>query len=137
MYIKGKNLQWNENTGIFEEIKVKEKTKNFYGETCTDRSRYKPNVNELVQIADFNGNLSEGNYMFKDGKDNGIRLYGLTNPALDVTERQKWVDSIKEEGNLAKEEINTMLEEMKTQEELNEEKIDNSANSLSNNTNAE
>lgn len=134
MYIKGKNLQWNENTGVFEEVKEK-KSKNFYGESCTDRSRYKPNVNELVQIADFNGNLSEGNYMFKDGKDNGIRLYGLTNPALDVTERQKWVDSIKEQGNQAKEEINKMLDEMKTQEELNEEEIDNSVNEVSNGTN--
>ena len=73
----------------------------------------------------------------KDGKDNGIRLYGLTNPALDITERQKWVDNIKEEGKHAKEEINEILMEMKTQEELNEEKIDNSANSLTNNTNAE
>lgn len=129
MFTNGK--QWNSEKGEWENI-PQIKRKNTYGESCTDKTRYKPNVNTLTQIANFQGDLSNGNYMFTDGKDNGTRIYGLTNPGLDVTERQKWYDKIKAEGNDAKETVRGMLEEMKTQEETNEEKIDNAVGTTTN-----
>lgn len=71
----------------YELKKIDEKIVSPTYEKVVDDSRFHPNVDGIHNMgSDVNGTNSQPIYDFSDGKDTGLRLYGLTDPSLDITE---------------------------------------------------
>lgn len=119
---------WNNIIEKWEEIpKVK---KIGYGKSVTDKSHFRPNVNCLNNIVGAESTeIDASKYLFKDGKDNGVRIYELTDKKLDITERQAIINSVKQMSENAKENIKENFEKNLSNE------IDNFNAMVENNTN--
>ena len=116
--------EWNSETQKWQEVRPTKSNFN-YGESETDKSKFRPNVSRLNNIAGAS-DTTQGIYEFEDGIDNGDRYYALRSMSLDITERQEWVDNVKAKGNEAMAEMKTKLEEkLAEQKAQNEEKIEN------------
>lgn len=78
--------------------------------SVTDISKWKPNVHTLNSIEGcMSTEIDDSAYMFKDGKDTGTRIYDVTSPNLDVTERQEAVERIKNNAELDKKTLDNFV----------------------------
>lgn len=125
------NKTWNSEKKEWEEEKKEKSTLKY--KSCTDISKWKPNVNMLNTIdACKSTEIDPSLYQFKDGVDTGERFYEFTDLGADVTERQEAYDRLKNkvegEKNMLENAVKDEIETLK----MNEKKEDNSNTSDNN-----
>ena len=102
MYIK-KEYDTRENKVKEIEIKIVID----YGTSVTDKSKFRPNVSSLNEIAGATSTgLNRENFEFQDGIDNGMRFYTIRSKSADRTEIDQAINEARIAGEKAMKEIN-------------------------------
>lgn len=102
-----------------------------YGESVTDKSKYKPNVPLYSQI-DFNKGMPDNLcYDFPDGKDTGLDLTPLRNKSLDITEiadiKRSLEASTKRQKKAIDDEVDKLLKEQSESKQSQAQASDNTS----------
>ena len=108
-------------------IKTVERKLEEFGESLTDKSKYRPNVTEIVGAESVE--INPNNYDFADGKDTGERYYTLRNKGADIVEIDNYVKKEIAKGkeeleNFAETEKAEILKEMNKTEQKTEQKTE-------------
>ena len=115
---------YDRNTNKFKTVERKLED---FGKSMTDKSKYKPNVTEIVGAT--STEINPNNYDFADGKDTGERYYTLRNKSADVVEIDNYINKEIAKGkeeleNFAETEKAKILEEMSKTEQKTEQKTE-------------